>query len=134
MLPRRRMAGESVLGAAGLRLGWGLAVEDARGTCSPPEVRVGSGEVRSAEFIGHGGSGRRDLVGAGGSMTPGGYGYQNLARKDRADRDVAHRGRGTVGFAAQGVDGVKRRRGRLGASRKWTSRCAPASWCPRMGS
>jgi len=76
-LPQRCTTGESVLGAAGLRLGWGLAVEDARGTCSPPEVRVGSGEVRSTEFIGHGGSGRRDLAGAGGSVTPGGYGYQN---------------------------------------------------------
>ena len=59
--PRRRMTGESVLGAAGLRLGWGLAVEDARGTCSPPGVRVGFGEVRSTEFGGHGGSGRRNL-------------------------------------------------------------------------
>ena len=71
------MAGESVLGAAGLRLGWGLAVEDARGTCSAPGVRVGFGEVRSTELGGHGGSGRRDLAGAGGSVTPGGYGYQN---------------------------------------------------------
>ena len=31
--PWRRTTGESVMGAAGLRLGWGLAVEDARGTC-----------------------------------------------------------------------------------------------------
>ena len=73
---RRRTTGESVLGAAGLRLGWGLAVEDARGTCSPPGVRVGFGEVWSTEFGGHGGSGRRGLAGAGGSVTPGGYGYQ----------------------------------------------------------
>ena len=63
-------------GAAGLRLGWGLAMEDARGTCSPPGVRVGFGEVRSMEFGGHGGSGRRGLAGAGGSVTPEGYGYQ----------------------------------------------------------
>ena len=74
--PWRRMTGESVLGAAGLRLGWGLAVEDARGTCSPLGVRAGFGEVRSTEFGGHGGSGRRGLAGAGGSVTPGGYGYQ----------------------------------------------------------
>ena len=46
-LPRWRTTGESILGAAGLRLGWGLSVEDARGTCSPPEVRIVSGEVRS---------------------------------------------------------------------------------------
>ena len=57
-LPQRRTTGESILGAAGLRLGWCLSVEDARGTRSPPEVRVGSGEVWSTEFIGHGGSGR----------------------------------------------------------------------------
>ena len=63
-LPRQRTTGESVLGATGLSLGWGLAVEDARGTCSPPEMRVGSGEVRSTEFSGHGGSGRRGLAGA----------------------------------------------------------------------
>ena len=73
---RWRTTGESVLGAAGLCLGWGLAVEDARGTCSPPGVRVGFGEVRSTEFGGHGGAGQRGLTGAGGSVTPGGYGYQ----------------------------------------------------------
>ena len=62
--PRRHTTGESVLGAAGLCLGWGLAVEDARGTCSPPGVQVGFGEVRSTAFGGHGGSGRRGLAGA----------------------------------------------------------------------
>jgi len=39
-----------------------------------------------------------------------------------------------TGMARRGVDGVKRRRGRLGASRRRTSGCAPASWSPRMGS
>ena len=34
-LPRRRTTGESVLGAAGLRLGWGLAVEVASGMRNP---------------------------------------------------------------------------------------------------
>ena len=59
--PRRGFAGVEQSGAPGAYLGWGLAVEHARGMCSPPGVRVGFGEVRSTEFGGHGGSGRRSL-------------------------------------------------------------------------
>ena len=57
-------------------------------------------------------------------MAPGGYGYQKLARKERADRDVAHRGLGSKGESGAGLDGEDRRRstgrssgtGRSGAS------------------
>ena len=57
-------------------MGCGLAVELVRSVAKPPRVRVGFGEFRSMEFGGHGGSGRRGLAGAGGSVSPGGYGYR----------------------------------------------------------
>ena len=43
-------------------------------------------------------------------MAPGGYGYQKLARKERADRDVAHRGLGSKGRPCSGVVVVGQRR------------------------
>ena len=130
--PRRGFAGVEQSGAPGAYSGRGLAVEHARGTCSPPGVRVGFGEVRSAEFGGHGGSGRRGLAGAGGSVTPGGYGYQIWCVKiertgmwltEGAGRSGSQR-RGlttTTGGGAEAVlaDGVQRRSSwRLDPSRR----------------
>ena len=43
-------------------------------------------------------------------MAPGGYGYQKLARKERADRDVAHRGLGSKRRPCSGVVVVGQRR------------------------
>ena len=108
-------------GTPGVGLSRGWAVEDARGTCSPPGVLVRFGEVRSTDFGGHGGSGRRGFAGVRRSKGSRGYGLYILAQKEPGIVAGAHRARKRRCWPGEVSGGVVRRRGM-----DWCSRNGPA--------
>ena len=89
----------------------GWAVEDARGTCSPPGVLVKFGEIRSTEFGGHGGSGRRGLAGVQRSKGSRGYSLYILAQKEPGMVAGAHRARKRRCWPGEVSGGIVQRRG-----------------------
>ena len=107
-------------GTPGVGLSRGWAVEDARGTCSPPGVLVRFGEVRSTDFGGHGGSGRRGFAGVRRSKGSRGYDLYILVQKESGMVAGAHRARKRRCWPGEVNGGVFRRRGV-----DWCSRNVP---------